>query len=227
MMPKKKEISSIKAQFIEVYKPIDIARYSCSFGLNNSPIYAVKNNNGYTIFTPNGKISETKAVFYSNIDKIAKFFVYYNGDIDEKAEMQDNPKENEHYRSYRIPVLELKKIPYEEQKGKKPNVIHIKAVSHESIVKNVIANSLENEAIGQVYCFNHDKQTYVCAFGLIEDDKTTTIMYAPYKQEKRFSFFRYNYQNDVLETADTITGNAYIFVKAINLARPFSFFKPE
>ncbi len=226
-MPKKKESSSIKAQLIEVYKPIDIARYACSFGLNNYPIYSVKNEKGYMIFIPGGKISEIRSVFYSNIEKTAKFFVYSTSDTEEKAEMQDNPKESEHYRSYRIPIIELKKIPYEEQKGKRQNVIHIKAVSSDSIVKNVIANSLENEEIGHVYCFSHEKRTYVCAFGLIDDDKTTTMMYAQCKQEKRFSFFRYNYQNDVLETSETITGNAYIFVRVINLARPFSFFKPE
>ena len=225
-MPSKSK-NEIKVRYFELNSEIDMARYACTFGLSHRPVYAIKRGGKYMLLAEGETISNTKSFYCTYTDRISRFLVYYVSENEENMKMQDIPREDEHYKSYRVPIIELENIPLVERTIKKEAVVLIKAKSLEYLVKDIISNSAEVESVLNSYCFEYKGTMYAGAFNLIPDEKLTTFMYSRCEAKGRFSFFKYSYTNDSIEMVDHISGNSFIFVKVINLKNPFPFFRPE
>ncbi len=208
----------------------DLARNVLTFGGHTRPIYSIKEKGHYRLFAPGIKLGDVRLVFYAETKEKGNFLMYQPGTqlVKENAEVKGAMLIEMQGRGiHNIPIIELNKNPYTEDKKAKEKVTNIEVLDYFSIIRGVIQRSLEDETIGKVYAFKHKSIHYIGTFTLMEEEETRNFCYAKTDFAKDYSFFRYNYTTDTAEPADVFGEHSYLYVRIINLEEAFSFFKPE
>ncbi|MFI5412686.1 MAG: hypothetical protein ACHQX1_02245 [Candidatus Micrarchaeales archaeon] len=229
-MKKDSEKEKTTTYFVKLKSLADLARNISTFGDGVRPLFSFKEKGSYRIFTYGIKIGDTRLILFFDSKAGGNFVVYQPGtaagkeiaDVKENMVMQTQNRDLQN-----IPIIELVKSPFHEDKKAKTKIMNVGIKDYQSIIKGVIARSLENGGIGKVYAFKNKSGTYIGAFNLIEEEDTKVFCYAKVDFAKDYSFFRYNYTTDNVEQTDTFGEHSYLYVRVINLAEPFLFFKPE
>lgn len=106
------------------------------------------------------------------------------------------------------------------------DVLQIRMGSPGDIINAVIRKAVRNEALLHLYAFKEKGKTVICGFDLLDqlNDDQRTFYYAMAKEEPS-GFARYSYSTNRFEFTNTVGEYSYMYVKIINLAEKFPFFK--
>ena len=223
-MPSKKRKSKAKKILpIKAKSVLDIIRGACSFDTYSKDLLAFKKENKNFLYLLGEELDDTVIAYYVSTDKIGEFAIYSATAEGEKLDFSNEYKEqfNAHY----INILPLESLPFEERKGEEP--IMIKVGRYESLVKSLVKKAVEKEEIEKAYIFEKNSKYYIGVFDLLEEltDNKKSFYYAELKEYSESSFIRYNYSSDKIEFTKDFGEHSYLYIKLINLAEPFPFFK--
>ncbi len=224
---KEKRPSRPSAQFVKLASLADLARNATTFSDSARPIFALKTGSAYRLFEQGPKAGDAKIIFYVETKASSSFLCYKPaGNVDrEIAELRETvsftPQGSE---MHSMPIIEIKQSPFEEKKT--ASAMNVAVAEYTAIIKGTITKSLGSESIGKVYAFRSGKKAYIGTFSLMEEeDDQKVFCYAQIEARSAFAFYRYNYQTDKVEPTDVFGEHQYLYVRVINLAQPFSFFK--
>lgn len=224
---KTKSKKGIDAYFLELKSPLDLARYVCDFGTFIEPLNAVRSSKDhYIIFSKGEKMGKMGSIYYTESKHIGKIGIYRHGDLTEDFYMIDNIKLFENFKYYRIPIIEIEKLPFKSSKTKADGITSIEIKDFDSMVKEAISIAVKNETIAKLYSFMDGSRHILGTFDIMNgDDENKIFWYSTIDEEKEFNFLRYDYNSDVVEQVNVSDENpSYIYVKVINLAEKFPFF---
>jgi hypothetical protein len=217
---KAKKILPIKAKSV-----LDIIRGACSFDTYSKDLLAFRKGNKNFLYLLGEELDDTIIAYYVNTDEIGEFAIYSATTEGEQLNFSNEYKEqfNAHY----INIILLESFPFEERKGEEP--IIIKVERYESLIKSLVKKAVEKEEIEKAYIFENKSKYYIGVFDLLEEltDNKKTFYYAELKEYSESSFIRYNYSSDKIEFTKDFGEHSYLYVKLINLAEPFPFFKDK
>ncbi len=228
---KEEKKGKTSVHFVKVKALADFARALATFGEGTHAAYAVKDGQWYRIFALGLKIGDIRLAYYTESKAIGSMLVYQPGTTmgPESAEIKNitSPVSNQRG-AQNMPIIELARNPYVDGGEKaKVKAVMVRIKNCDAVIRGLITKSLENNTIGRVYCFKYGGKTYIGSFILLEDDDDKMFCYAECPDGKEFSFFRYNYTTDKVEPTEVFGEHSYLYVRVINLAEPFNFFKPE
>lgn len=228
MVEKKKASNTLDLYFVRASSELDLVRYNCTFSNNVSALFSHQEAGKTRIFLPSDKIGKTTLALYAMKDKVSKYIIYRPGSSSapETLEFVDKFGENPGYNSYRMPIVGLKSWPIKKKELKSNDVACVVFTSPESIASSLISKGSDMGIMEKVYAFVYKGKRYIGTFDLITDD-SPTFSCAEVNFDKEHGFLKYNYTKDMLESSDLIGDNSASYLRAINLAEPFSFFKPE
>ena len=223
MPSKKRKVKAKKILPIKAKSVLDIIRGACSFDTYSKDLLAFKKENKNFLYLLGEELDDTVIAYYVSTDKIGEFAIYSATTEGEKLDFSNEYKEqfNAHY----INILPLESLPFEERKGEEP--IMIKVGRYESLVKSLVKKAVEKEEIEKAYIFEKNSKYYIGVFDLLEEltDNKKSFYYAELKEYSESSFIRYNYSSDKIEFTKDFGEHSYLYIKLINLAEPFPFFK--
>ncbi|MCL5430325.1 MAG: hypothetical protein M1504_02500 [Candidatus Marsarchaeota archaeon] len=223
-----KDSKGMNAHFVELDSMSDIARNVSVFGDTTRPIFSVKDKGQYMLMSPGIRVGGTRIVFTVLTKRNGSILSYTPamGGASERIDIINsiNPDMHNH-NTQNIPIIELEENPFNTGKDD-PKVVCVRAKDYSSMVKSIIGRSLENETIGKIYSFAGNGKRYIGSFNIIEeDDEEKVLCYAEIKEKEKFPFYCYDYKNDRLAPTSAFGEPTYYYVRVINLAKPFSFFK--
>ncbi len=225
-MKAKKQNNKIPVIMAEVSSLRDLVRLGSTFTPQLSYLYGMKAGKGNILFLKGEKIGDSMTVYFCTVDGIKPYLLYgpHSANKEELLMVNDITKYAEDYKMYKAQVVELLDNPFSE--GKKQKVLLLKTADYRPLVKRGVRVG-GGERPGKVYSFVYKGKEYVGLFDFFHDENVTTFLYAEAKGCHGKGFFRYNYTTDTLAVADCFSDSQYPCVRIINLAAPFSFFKPE
>lgn len=229
MKKKAEKGSKTLSYFVRLKTLADFARNASTFGEGVRSVFALKEKDKYRLFAPSIKLGDTRLLFYFETKNNGICIRYLPATATEKeaADVRDSMVQQITGRNVQnIPIIELVKNPFGTKEGKfKASNVEVK--DYVSLVKWIISRSIEDGGITKVLAFTYKSKRYIGSFGLMDDEDTKIFFYAKAELAKDYSFFRYNYTSDNVDATDTFGEHSFLYVRIINLAEPFSFFKPE
>ena len=225
-MPSKKGKNKVKKILpIKAKSVLDIIRGACSFDTYSKDLLVFRKANKNLLYLLGEELDDTVIAYYINTDEIGEFAIYSATTEGEQLNFSNEYKEqfNAHY----INIIPLESFPFEERKGEEP--IIIKVERYESLIKSLVKKAVEKEEIEKAYIFEKNSKYYIGLFDLLEEltDNKKVFYYAELKKYNESSFIRYNYSSDKIEFTKDFGEHSYLYVKLINLAEPFPFFKDK
>ena len=217
---------TIQSDFIQLNSIDDLARLASSFDSSMSSIYAVKEGKALRLMFPEEKLEDSVNVYYFNLPAVKSYMVYDPSGLRPAAtEMKDSLRDElQNYKANKIEVVRMKENPFTQAK-KPTKVKSIELEDYASIIRGVANLSAHKEEMGKVYIFENAGSSFMGTFEMLHKKGVEIFTYAKIKKGIRPAFFRYDYSTEAIEPADAISDNTSHFICAINLAKPFSFFK--
>jgi hypothetical protein len=229
-MPKKKDKDDeTDACYVRLNSILDLARNSCDFTGAVRPIHAIKEGKEYTLFSIGERVSDTRMLYYCKSNEIGKFCVYNpNEEPKERMEMKDEiSSESSDIRLYKIPVVELLKNPYKIKKTAKLEATLVQVKDFSSLIKALINDNAGEEAgAPKVYGFFSKGEHFIGSYEMFHEGSSKFFAYAKVDRKDVFNSIGYNYANGVVEVMDSFSSKSHMYVRVVNLAEPFPFFKP-
>ena len=231
-MPEKKDEKKDRETTIEYVRLsgiADLARSCTAFGDGARAVFTIKSSGQYRMCCPGPKLDGTRIMFYVDSKKSGNFLAYRpkNAMDEQILELRDTVLPESMKRDTIVmPIIELMTNPFREGKEKKQKetVKLVQTKTPEALIKGAILKTLEEDHIGKVYSFTYKSKRYIGTFSLMEEEDMRIFCYAQ-TDSKGMDFFRYNYNTDTVEPTDTFGDHSFMYVRIINLAEPFSFFK--
>jgi len=216
---KAKRILLVKAKSV-----LDLIRGACSFDTYSEDLLAVKKDDKTFLYLLGEQLDDTVVAYYVEAKEYGDFAIYSATTEDESVSFSKiyNERFNAHY----INILPLESFPFEESEyGNAPTIIKVGGC--ESLVRSLIKKAVEKEEIEKAYIFEKNGKYYLGAFDLLEElaDSKKIFYYAELKNYNESSFIRYNYSSDKIEFTKEFGEHSYLYIKLVNLAEPFLFFK--
>ena len=216
-------------QLIQLSSSKDLGRCACTFDTNmQNNLYSFNDNGEYNVFFPSETIGGNRLLYYYRFKTVKKFGKYSPGSIYMKESFDFADSFDQDAQSYRMPVIELSQSLFGNNKPKhNGNVINAHVKDPYAVIRGAINLSLQEESMGKIYSFTQDNRKFIATFGLLSDESNDILSYSEIPNEHAFSFYGYDYTNDAVQQTDRMMGNTFIYIRVINLAKPFYFFKPE
>lgn len=222
---KEKADKNIYAYYIELESQLDFARQS--FDYTSRHINAIKQKSGYRLVASGERLGGLRLVYYTQVGKIGNFFVYSpEAEPKEWCGIEDKLPPQADYKSYRAPIVEIASSPYIEAKDLKKggHIIKIEAKDANSFIKALVSHSHDDEPPERLYAFFDGKDHIIGTFDFFHESSVKIFTYAKSGIKEIFSVLRYNYNNDTIEPASTFTEKTAVYIRVINLKKPFPFF---
>ncbi len=191
---------------------------------NRSYAMALKTAKGYRILCEGERVGECRLVYYFDTGKIPRYLVYSaDEEGNEKVEMVDDVTgRTDHYKSQRIPIVEVSKDPYSPAgKDDMKKLILIAAKDADSLVRALVSDMGEDDQ-PTLYAFQAGKERIMGSFALTKHD---TFVYAKLSQKNPFPAISYDSVSDTIEPTNTFAGTSKLHIRVINLAEQPPFFK--
>ena len=128
------------------------------------------------------------------------------------------------YDAYNISIIELAENPFFQKS--QSGIVFTEVKNYNDIIKMAIAESAESEELPHVYSFTIGNSRVIGFFASFSEDEQQIFLYSKAQIGKN-SFFRYNFADNKLDLLNGIKEDIGFYVRIINLAEPFKFFKPE
>lgn len=224
---KSKKERNIYAYYVELESPLDLVRHA--FGYASGHIKAVKENSKYNLLSLGERLGEIRMIYYVQMDSIGNFFVYYPATAysPEKFEIKDKViSDGSDYKSYKAPIVELVTFPYlpETDMKKAGKVIKIEIKDSNALVKSLANYANEDEPLPKLYAFYKGKDHIIGTFDFFHESGARIFTYAKTGIKDRFGALSYTYTTDTIEPANTFSEKSAIYIRVINLKKPFPFF---
>ncbi|MDE1870941.1 MAG: hypothetical protein KGI06_01750 [Candidatus Micrarchaeota archaeon] len=222
---KTKEEKDIYAYYIELDSPLDLARQV--FDYTPGHVKALKESGKYKLIFAGERLGDIRMIYYFQFESIGNFFVYTPGsDSMERFEMVDRISESMDYRSYRAPIVELLSNPYTEMKDLKKagRIISIEAKDCNMLVRSIANSAHGDDSMPKMYAFFSGNDHIIGSFNFFHESGARIFTYSKTEIKEKFSTLRYNYTNDSIESANSFTEKAGIYIRVINLKKQFPFF---
>ena len=220
-MAAKKEKKENRATFVKTATLNDLVRNMAG---GRSYAMALKAGSNYRILCEGEHLGDCSIVYYFESGKIPRYLIYSaDEDGNEKVEMaNDVTKRTDHYKSQRIPIMEISKDPYpplDKDDLKKISVIGAKDM--DALVRAMVSDMGEDEQ-PKLYSFMAGKERIIGSFALTKHD---TFVYARSPQKGIFSSISYDSVSDTIEFTNSFAGTSKLHIRIINLAEQPPFFK--
>ncbi len=211
----------IKAQMVEVESALDLARLACR--TENASIYAIKDGRRYRLCLAAERAGKCVVVFFTHSDSVARYGSYSTFDT-EAFRFHVSAKDLD-LQSQKVHIIELSKSPFSVSTAK-VDVPSIKMVDYTDLVREQAYKAVEEETTQVIYSFVHKRKRIVGSLVQV-DHEAQVFVYAEMPDAKRFGFFRYGYNQDVVTAEQGVARTTDMYVPVINLKEPFKFFMPE
>ena len=218
---------NIYAYYVEVESPLDLVRHA--FGYTSGHLKAVKSNSKYNLLSMGERLGEIRMIYYVQMDKIGNFFVYYPATAysPEKFEIRDKLiSDPSDYKTYKAPIVELVTFPYLEEKDMKKSgkIIKIEIKDSNALVKSLANYANEDEPLPKLYAFYKGNDHIIGTFDFFHESGARIFTYAKIDIKEKFGALSYTYTTDSIEPANTFSEKSAIYIRVINLKKPFPFF---
>lgn len=217
----KKEKKENRVTYVKVTSLNDLVR---NIAGSRSYSMALKAGSGYRLLCEGEHLGECRLVYYFETSKISRYLIYSaDEDGNEKVEMVDDvTQRNDHYKSQRIPIIEISKDPYSPLKKDDLNkVTLIETKDLDSLVRALVSDMEEDER-PKLYSFQSGKEKIFGSYTLTKHD---TFVYARSSQKDSFPVMSYDSISDTIEPTKTFAGTSKLHIRVINLAEQPPFFK--
>jgi hypothetical protein len=221
----KKDGKALSAYYMELESPLDLTRRESGNGPGS--ISAIKNGGVYRLLSYGEKLGDLRIVYYADVEKISNFLVYNPGsDSKEGFEIVGSVPGGYDFKSYKFPIMELASDPYTEAKDfkKADKIIKVQAKDPDSLIRSIVSQAHEDESVPRLYAFFNGKEHIIGTFGLFHESDAKIFIYSVTEIKKMFSALSYNYTDDKIEPVDSFTEKSLIYIRVINLKKPFPFF---
>jgi hypothetical protein len=220
---KKKESKELKALYVRLESINDLGRKVVS---EKPYIIAVKDGGSYRLICPGERVGEGRIIYFLETKSISRYLVYLaEEESGEKVEMADDVTNRaDHYKSERIPIIEIAKNPYSLVGKADLKGVKTVEVNDPSALARALINSMEEDEYPNLYSFVAGKERIIGTFSLLRGPDSI-FMYSRVRSRDKFSRITYDYINDTLEYTNQIGGTSKISIPVINLAERPPFFK--
>jgi hypothetical protein len=204
----------------------DLARISCVMGNGAYHITAIKEGSKYRLFFMGEKLEDTRLLYCFDVTSKGDSLVYNPGSESEECVFKDIvPLVPEDYRKYKIPVVELSKNLYTIKNKLNEDVTLVRVKNISSLVKSVVSDTSGRTEAIRMYSFFYKGQHIVGTFSLFRDGASRTFAYAGTDEKAQSGYLRYDYLSDSVGFCQNTMDKAVIYIRLLNLAEPFPFFK--
>ena len=215
---------NIEALYVKLNSVVDLARHMTTSGTMKH-VSAIRKGSMYKLFSIGEKVGGVQIVYYVNTEKLGKFIIYTISAQSEYIEMRDTIAASiSDYNVMKAPILELETELFKDVKGSKGELTLIKAKDFDSFVKSLVNDSQYGGSSAKAYAFFYKGAHYTGSFELVRDTGKV-FTYSELNDGAVFNYLKYNYSTDAVERANVMADKAYTYVRVINLAEPFPFFK--
>lgn len=213
----------IAVEFVKVEAELDLIRYASRFSGPSLPIFAVEENGVYKLIALGEKLEKSRFAYYFESESINCCIIYKPKG---SAETFFNQKKQvqQDYDAYNISIIELAENPFLQKS--QSGIVFTEVKNYNDIIKMAIAESAESEELPHVYSFTIGNSRVIGFFASFSEDEQQIFLYSKAQIGKN-SFFRYNFADNKLDLLNGIKEDIGFYVRIINLAEPFKFFKPE
>ena len=227
-MPKSSKKGVKQLLYVEVRTLDDIARFSCRFDSSARELISSKNGKKQRVIGLAEGMDEKVIALYTDIDLDADTIRYVYGEGQEKG------TEFVHGTELRQPGvcyinlvgLEMSKFGVAKESAfKGVNCVRIGRL--DDLVKSLVKRGVMRDNIEYAYAFGHKGKTVIGAFDIIEElaSERKTFYYSTSNSSIEASFARYKYSTGSIDFSNDFGEHSYMYVKIINLAKAFPFFK--
>ncbi len=212
--------------YVQLNALIDLARSTCTLGGGASHINAIKQGSKYRLFSLGEKLDGIRLLYCIDVDSKGDMLVYNPSAEDEDCAFKDSvPLSPEDYRKYKIPVVEISHSLYTIKNKLGDEVATVQVKDLASLVKSIVSDTSGRTESIRMYSFFYKDKHIIGTFALFRDGATRTFAYTASDSKERFGYLRYNYLNDSVEFCRSTTEKAMIYLRVMNLAEPFPFFR--
>ncbi|MGC8662689.1 MAG: hypothetical protein ACP5RT_02800 [Candidatus Micrarchaeia archaeon] len=221
-MSKKVKVDK-KLLWIKTKKDLDVIRGACDFGTNQKELLAVKKNSKGVLCLLGEDFEDISIVYYATNSCEGMEIEYMANGEGEKIDCTKSQIRQPGI-NY-INILPIKMLPFGE--AKKIDAITINVEDKDSLIKSIIKKGVENEEIEKIYIFEKGGKIFAGAFSVLEElmNSKKIFYYTELANYNESAFIRYNYQDNTTEFTNEFGEHSYLYIKIINLAEPFPFFK--
>jgi len=225
-MPSKKAGKGKKA-FTALYLKLDsINDLARNMAGEKSYLLASKEAGGYRLMSEGERIGEGRIIYWAQAKSMGRYLIYVaDEETGERVEVvNDVTARADHYKSQRIPIMELAGDPYPQmEKGALKEIRVVEAKDPNALVRALI-NSMADEEVPKILSFPAGKGRIIGSLTLLEGGEKV-FTYSKAKTRERFSNISYDYNSDTLEYTNLVGGSSKINTRVINLSEQPEFFK--
>lgn len=219
-----KELLYIETQSIE-----DLARFSCRFDSSAKEMLIFKFKGKHRMVALGEAIGDSVMALYkdSEIDADTLRYVYVSEDHKESMEVASSFDQRQSGSAY-INLISIDMSKFNEAKPKEMKGINcIKINKLDDLVKSGIKRSVMRDTIDMLYAFEYKGKTVLGAFDIIEElsGEKKTFYYSISNTKIKANFARYKFGTNTIDFSNEFGEHSYMYVKIINLAKAFPFFK--
>lgn len=221
----KSKEKELYAYYVEVDSPLDLARQMFDYAPGH--VKALKENSKYKLVFSGEKFGEIRIIYYFQFEGIGNFLVYTPGtDSIERLDMVDKISERMDFKSYKAPIVELSENPYKEVKDLKRagKIMKIEARDSNMLIRSVANSAHGEDSMPKMYAFFDGKDHVIGTFNFFHESGVRIFTYSKTDITGKFAALRYNYTDDSIEPANSFTERAGVYIRVINLKKPFPFF---
>lgn len=227
-MKSKRKARQRKLLYVKLASLADLCRYACNFDYTNSSVMAVRSGPGYVIFAMGEEICGTSMAYYVNSATKESMISYTY------PSWPAQPEEahfTEQFSSQGVHCMNIMNIGRADLKpaALKPSAAPaiVELSDPHDLIRAVIRKGVQTESIQHVYSFAHRGSAVLCAFDAVEElsGEEKTLYYSVQKGGTHGNFARYKYSENEVDFTGYMGEHSYMYVKIINLAEPFPFFK--
>ncbi|MDE1870067.1 MAG: hypothetical protein KGH71_03725 [Candidatus Micrarchaeota archaeon] len=219
-----KEILYVETESIE-----DLARFSSRFDSSAKEMLIYKVGSKHRIVGLADQIDGKVIALYkdSDIDADTLRYVYVSEDHKESMEVASTIEQRQSGSCYiNLIDIDMSKFKVAKPEGVK-GITCVRLNKIDDLVKSAIKRSVMRDSIEMLYAFTHNGKTYLGAFDIIDElvDEKKTFYYSAANTKLKASFARYKFGSNTVDFSTEFGEHSYMYVKIINLAKPFAFFK--
>ncbi|MDE1823838.1 MAG: hypothetical protein KGH74_00895 [Candidatus Micrarchaeota archaeon] len=226
MAPKTAQGKSIL--YVKVSSTTDLCRYCCGYDFNTDMLLRAGEGSSRRLVALGEQAGNVTIGYYVETKEEKPIIIYKFPEFGKWSESIEFVESVDPQPGNYISVIDIsfKDI----RKAKRLNakdVMQVEMRKPDSIVNAAIRKGMRNESLPYLYSFEFRKKRILCGFDLIEglNDDKRILYYAVIDKKESSGFIRWSYTANRFDFTDVIGEYSYIYVKIINLAEPFSFFK--
>ena len=223
----KKEDASKKIAYIKVKSAKDLARMAFSGDFSSRSLLSSDSGGRHRLMLLGEQIADTVLAYYCETDSKSRGLLYSGGDSADSAEKVDFYEKDPGMEKGFLDIFDVDITAFANGKIDVKSVSLVRVKSTDMLVKMAIKSAVKEESIRQLYLFSRGGRQALGGFDLIDElnDDKRSFYYSFPVSIREAAFAKYDYKSGRVEFSDRIGEYSYMFLKIINLAEPFPFFK--